>query len=91
MLRLILPMLSYTKTYSFSRQKASCTRSRGSAKWQLVMVHLLLQDGGKRGREIAAGFTPEFACKEDYFAYIDALSRSGARITYNGDKAEVQL
>lgn len=74
--------------YAIGDAELACV---GSAKWQLVMVHLLLENGGKRGREIAAGFTPEFACKEDYFTYIDGLARSGARIRYDGDKAQVQL
>lgn len=74
--------------YAIGDAELACV---GSAKWQLVMLHLLLEDGGRRGRDIAANFTPEFTGKADFFACIDKLSRSGARITYNGDKAEVQL
>ena len=74
--------------YAIGDAELACV---GSAKWQLVMLHLLLQDGAKRALEAVAGYEPEFACKEDYFAYIDKLSRSGARITYEGDRATVEL
>ncbi len=63
----------------------------GSAKWQLAMLTLLLEDGAARAKEILAGFTPTFASKEAFLAYLDSLDRSGERIVYSGDTAKIEL
>lgn len=60
-----------------------------SAKWQLVMLTLLLKDGGALATQIAKDFTPPFASKAEYLAYIDGLTSSGDRITYNDDGSAV--
>ena len=49
------------------------------------LIKLLLTDGAKRAKEIIANFTPEFATKEEFLAYIDAINCSGDRIAYNAD------
>lgn len=56
-----------------------------SAKWQLAMLILLLENGGERAKKIKADFKPKFASKEEYFDYIEKLRSSGERITYNDD------
>lgn len=53
------------------------------AKWQLMMVRMLLGDGAKRAKEIVAAHKPLFASKEAYFAYVDSLSADGNRIEYH--------
>ena len=63
----------------------------GSAKWQLGMITLLLQNGGERARKIADEFVPPFASFEDYFKYIDSLECRGDRITYNEDKTSASI
>ena len=63
----------------------------GSAKWQLGMLYLLLSEDAKRAKEILAEFKPQFATKEDYFAYLDTLTSSGERISYADGAAVVQL
>ncbi len=53
-----------------------------SAKMQLAMLALLLENGAERAKQILADFTPLFKTKEEYFATIDAFHASGDRITY---------
>lgn len=62
------------------------------AKWQLVMLLLLLQDGGERARGIIDAYEPQFASKEEFLAFMDALADSGDRIVYRDDDvAEVRI
>ena len=56
-----------------------------SAKWQLVMLKTLLENGGERAKEIKKNFKPVFSSKEEFLAYQDSLNDSGDRITYNQD------
>ena len=63
----------------------------GSAKWQLGMLYLLLSDDAKRAKKILADFKPQFATKEDYFAYLDTLTSSGQRISYTNGTANIKL
>jgi len=62
-----------------------------SAKWQLAMLSLLLKDDGVRAKEIIRDFKPLFASKEEYFAYVEAFTCKGDRITYQGDEAVVRV
>ena len=56
-----------------------------SAKWQLMMLKLLLSNGAAEAKRIKAEFVPTYASKEAFFEYIDAICSSGDRITYNDD------
>lgn len=62
-----------------------------SAQVQLVMLHLLLKDGAARAKKILADFTPLFASKEEYLAFVDTLDADGERIVYGENSAEVRL
>ncbi|MBE6580130.1 MAG: amidohydrolase [Ruminococcaceae bacterium] len=62
-----------------------------SAQVQLVMLHLLLKDGAARAKKILADFTPLFASKEEYLAFVDTLDADGERIVYGENSAEVKL
>lgn len=57
----------------------------GSAKWQLAMAKLLLENGAARAKEIIASFEPEFASAKEYLAYMDSLNAAGDRIEYRED------
>jgi hypothetical protein len=57
----------------------------GSAKWQIAMLSLLLENGAQRAKEIIAGFKPRFESKEAYFAYLDEMAAEGLRIEYRED------
>ena len=79
---------SHGKDYYIADPDKACV---GSAKFQLKMLELLLENDAARAKEIIRDFHPEFASKEEYFAYIDALESSGDRITYSAGKAEIRL
>ena len=53
-----------------------------SAKWQLAMLSLLLENDAARAKKIKAEFKPMFASKDAYFAYVDGIACEGQRITY---------
>lgn len=61
-----------------------------SAKWQLTMLKLLLENGAQRANQIKAEYTPKFT-KEEFLAYQDSLNSSGDRIIYEDGKATVKL
>lgn len=56
-----------------------------SAKLQLGMLLLLLENGGERAKRIIEEHQPLFANAKEYLAYIDSLNDCGDRITYNED------
>jgi len=58
-----------------------------SAKWQLVMLRLLLENNAERAKDILSGFTPRFASKEEYFRTHGMLSGVGKRVFYSGDRS----
>ena len=63
-----------------------------SAKMQLAMLQLLLENDAKRAKEIIADFKPTFQNKEEYFAFLEDMYSDGDRITYNEDgTAEIRL
>lgn len=70
---------SHGSDYKIANPDLACL---GSAKWQLYMLHLLLQDGAKRAKQIKESFCPQFASKEEYFNYIETLACEGDRIEY---------
>lgn len=61
------------------------------AEWQLEMLRLLLTDGAQEAIRIKEAFTPAFASKEDYFAYLEEFYSKGDRIQYGEDGATVRL
>ena len=61
------------------------------AKWQLGTVHLLLRDGARRAREVRERYTPRFASKEAFLAYLDSLDSSGERIVYGDGTVTAKL
>jgi len=75
---------SHGSDYRIENPYLACV---GSAIWQVSMLILLLKDDAQRAKEILAGFTPQFASKEEYFAAFDRLECSGDRIEYTEDGA----
>lgn len=54
----------------------------GSAKWQYLAIRQLLENHAEKAKRIVSGYTPEFASKEDYFAYVDSLDMDKQTVTY---------
>jgi len=68
--------------YQIANPDLACV---ASAKLQLSLLALLLENDGQRAKEIVANFQPLYKTKEEYFACIDAMSSSGDRIVYGED------
>ena len=73
--------------YQIADPETACVKS---AEWQLAMLTLLLQNGAERAKDIVASFKPMFT-KEGFLAYLDAMNRSGDRIVYKENGAEIAL
>ena len=56
-----------------------------SAKWQLSMLTLLLENGAREALRIKEEFKPRFSGKDEYLSYVDSLRTAGERIVYNED------
>lgn len=67
---------------------AACVKN---AKWQILTVALLLENGAERAKKIIADFKPSFASAKEFLAYQDSLNDSGDRITYKDGEAVVRL
>ncbi len=78
--------IPHGNNYAITDPEKACV---DSAKWQLAMVRLLLQDGAVRARKIMEDYQPLFPSKEAYLAYVDRLCRSGDRISYREDGTAV--
>jgi hypothetical protein len=67
---------------------AACVKN---AKWQIMTVAMLLENGAERAKKIIADFKPVFASSKEFLAYQDGLNDSGDRITYKDGEAIVKL
>lgn len=74
--------------YEIVDPEAACV---GSAKLQLGMLLLLLQEEGKLAKEIAAEYKPQFSSKEAYLSFMDELNCCGDRVVYNADETAAQV
>ena len=63
-----------------------------SAKWQVTMLKMLLENDAERAKEILKNFTPLFKSKEEFLAFQDSICCSGNRINYKEDgNVEINL
>lgn len=79
---------SHGKDYFIANPDLACV---ASAKWQVAMLTLLLQDNAKRALEVIKNYQAPFVSKEAYLAYLDSLCSEGERITYQEEQAIVRL
>lgn len=61
------------------------------AKWQLLIMRMLLEDGAERAKRIVAAYDAPFKSVKEFLEYQDSIISSGDRIVYSDDKAEVIL
>ena len=75
--------------YEIADPIAACV---ASAKWQLAMLYILLDNGAERAKKVIDDYEPMFDSKEAYFAYVDKLNTSGDRIEYlDGGIAKIKI
>lgn len=79
---------SHGSDYEVFDAESACV---DSAKWQLALLQLLLENGAGRAKQIIADYKPEFASKQEYLSFIDSLNCCGDRITYTEGAASVKL
>lgn len=68
--------------YEISDPMASCV---ASAKMQLGMLYILLDNDAQRAKQIIQNFKPLFASKEEFLGFMDSLNTNGDRIEYEND------
>ena len=68
--------------------EAACIKN---AKWQLVMLTLLLQNGGERAKKIVEEYKPQFPSAKAFLDYQDSLNDEGDRIIYKNGEAVIRL
>ena len=63
-----------------------------SAKWQVTMLKLLLENNAERAKTILKNYTPPFKSKEEFLSFVDAINTKGDRIKYLDDgNVEIKL
>jgi metal-dependent amidase/aminoacylase/carboxypeptidase family protein len=78
---------SHGRDYKIVDVEAACITN---AKWQLLMLTELLQNGAERAKKVLAEFTPRFESKEAFLSYQESLFTQGDRIVY-GEDGTVQI
>ena len=73
---------SHGSDYEIADPERACVKS---AKWQVMMLYLLLKDGAIRAKEILENFEPMFPTAADFLAFQDSLNAEGDRIVYGED------
>jgi hypothetical protein len=79
---------SHGNDYYIVDVEAACVTN---AKWQIMMLHLLLSNGAERAKRIIEEYKPQFASKEEFLAFQDSLNDVGDRIKYTDSGAEIRL
>ena len=79
---------SHGNNYEIVDPVACCV---GSAKLQMGMLLLLLENDAQRAKKVIAEYKPLFASKEAYLEYMDSLNKEGDRIVYNEDETVAKI
>ena len=80
---------SHGDDYCVADVERACIKS---AKFQLRLLSMLLENGGEKAKEIVEKYEPLFKSKEEYFAYVDKINREGDCIRYKEDgNVEISL
>lgn len=73
---------SHGSDYQIENPELACVMS---AKWQVLMVKKLLENGAERAKTILRDFKPLFPSAKAFLDYQDSINTSGDRIIYNDD------
>ena len=68
--------------------ESACVKS---AQVQLLMLRLLLQDGGARARSIVENYQPEFPSMQAYFDFVDTLNLDQQAVCYEDGKVTLNF
>jgi len=78
--------IGHGSNYFIANPDLACV---GSAKLQMEMLAILLENNAKRAYEIIDEFEPMYESKEAYLNMIESLIDSGDRIDYTDEKSAV--
>ena len=70
---------AHSNSYRIADPETACVKS---AEVQLVMLQILLKNGGEEVQKIVREYDPEFKSKEEYFAFVDKLALDKEAVTY---------
>ena len=73
---------SHGSDYQVADPELACVMS---AKWQVLMVKKLLENGAERAKSIIRDFKPLFPSAKAFLDYQDSINTSGDRIVYHED------
>ena len=73
---------SHGNDYEISDPEKACV---DSAKWQLLMLKLLLEGDAARAKTVIAEYQPAFPSAKAFLDYQDSINSSGDRIEYHED------
>lgn len=62
-----------------------------SAKWQLAMLFILLDNNAEKAKQVISEFKPQFSSKEEFLSFVDSLNKKGERIEYNEDETVIKI
>lgn len=79
---------AHGKDYAIADPEKACVKS---AKLQLGIIKLLLENGACEGKRIVSEFKPRFSSKEEYFEYLNKINSTGERIRYTENGAIVEI
>lgn len=68
--------------FKITDPETACVKS---AMIQLLMLRLLLQDGGARAKSIIENYQPEFSSMQEYFDFVDGLNLDQQAVSYGED------
>ena len=70
--------------YRVSDPELACAMS---AKWQIMMLEILLKDDANRAKDVIKSFVPAFSCKEEYLAVHNKFLNKNKCVIYNDDSS----
>lgn len=79
---------SHSDTFYIKDPEMACVMS---AKWQIMILFLLLDNNAQKANEVIENFVPRFSSKEEYFTCVDSFYAEGERIDYGDGFAKIKL
>jgi len=73
---------SHGNDYQIVNPEIACV---DCAKWQVIMLKLILENGAERGKRIISEHKPLFPSAKAFLDYQDSINTSGDRIVYHDD------
>jgi len=73
---------AHSNKYYITNPESACVKC---AKFQIMMLYQLLENGAERGKKIMKEHIPAFASTKEYIEFVDSLSVERKAVIYNDD------